>query len=147
MPNKKNGGTPPIPNDPRVMYVPIGCQRCIECIRQRGNQWKVRLHEEIRNNNNAQFVTLTFSNEKFAELSEELSSEGYELDNDIATLATRRFLERWRKKFKTSIKHWLTTELGHSGTENIHLHGIVWTKNKIEIEKTWGYGHVYPPGS
>ena len=29
---------------------------------------------------------------------------GYKLDNEIATLATRRFLERWRKENKKSLK-------------------------------------------
>lgn len=85
--------------------------------------------------------------------------EGYELDNAITTLAIRRFLERWRKKYKISIKHWLVTELGHNGTENIHLHGIIWknkykhnlkgikdqylTEQKKDIEKIWGYGFVW----
>jgi hypothetical protein len=70
---------------------------------------------------------------------------GYGLDNQIATKATRLFLERWRKKHKKSVKHWLVTELGHNGTENIHLHGIIWTtENMNEITKQWKYGYVYP---
>ena len=55
----------------------------------------------------------------------------------------RRFLERWRKKYKKSVKHWLVTELGHNGTERIHLHGIIWTEKKEEIERIWQYGWVY----
>ena len=71
--------------------------------------------------------------------------EGYELDNELATLGVRLFLERWRKIHKKSLRHWLITELGHNGTENIHLHGVVWTdKNFEEIRKHWQYGYVYP---
>ena len=70
--------------------------------------------------------------------------DGYNLDNEIATLATRRFLERWRKKFKKSCRHWLVTELGQTNTERIHLHGLLFTTEGIEtIEEIWKYGHVY----
>jgi hypothetical protein len=71
--------------------------------------------------------------------------EGYELDNEIATVGVRLFLERWRKEYKKSVRHWLITELGHEGTENIHLHGIIWTDEDYDkIVKHWGYGYVYP---
>ena len=71
--------------------------------------------------------------------------QGYELDNAIAAYAIRKFLEHWRKKFKKSLRHWLVTELGHNGTENIHLHGIVWTdENYSTIREKWAYGFIYP---
>lgn len=71
--------------------------------------------------------------------------EGYGLDNAIATLAVRRFTERWRKEFKKAPRHWLITELGHNGTENIHMHGIVWTDEKFsKIKEKWKYGFIYP---
>ncbi len=66
------------------------------------------------------------------------------LDNEIAKKAVRLFLERWRKDTKKSVKHWLVTELGHNGTENIHLHGILWTdKDAKYIEEKWSYGFVW----
>ena len=101
--------------------------------------------EDIREHKNGKFITLTFSDEAISKLTKELpKSQGYDLDNDIATLATRRFLERYRKQNKKSIRHWLITELGHNGTENIHLHGIIYTdENKEEIEKKWQYGHIW----
>ena len=52
---------------------------------------------------NGKFVTLTFSEESLVELGEDKSNNtlnGYNLDNGIATLAVRRFLERWRKNYK-----------------------------------------------
>lgn len=72
---------------------------------------------------------------------------GYDLDNEIITLATRRFLERWRKEYKKSLRHWLVTELGHNGTENIHLHGIIWPTEQTQFEQLvniWNYGYVWP---
>lgn len=154
--NKKNGGdVPPLPlieingkwyEDKRVLSVPVGCQKCIECKKKKAREWQVRLLEDIRHEKNGIMVTLTFSNETIKELSAGIRSEGYERDNEIAKKGVRRFLERWRKKHKKSIRHWLVTELGHEGTENIHLHGIMWTDKGIdEIRDIWEKnGYIYP---
>ena len=143
--NKKNGGNIPPVTDKRVLLVPVGCQKCIECKKQKARNWQVRLQEEIRHDNKGKFVTFTFSNESIKELSSQIKGiTGYNLDNEIATLGVRRFLERWRKKFKKSVKHWLVTELGSNGTENIHLHGILWTNETTKtIEKIWKYGFIW----
>jgi len=143
--NKKNGGNIPPVTDERVLMVPVGCQKCMECKKQKSRNWQVRLQEEIRHNKNGKFVTLTFSNESIKELTENIQGiSGYNLDNEIATIATRRFLERWRKKYKKSVRHWLVTELGGNGTENIHMHGIIWTNETAEtINKIWKYGYTW----
>ena len=142
--NKKNGGSIPAVYDKRVLQVPVGCGKCMECKKQKARQWQVRLQEEIKKNKNGKFVTLTFSNESIREIAKEIKGlNGYELDNEIATIATRRFLERWRKKYKKSVRHWLVTELGGKGTENIHIHGLIWTdEKKEEIIKIWKYGYA-----
>lgn len=144
--NKKNNGNIPLVRDNRVLLVPVGCGNCIECRKQKARAWQVRLLEDIKTNRNGKFVTMTFSNKSIAELSSEIKGlSGYERDNAIATLAMRRFNERWRKKYKKAIRHWMVTEIGHKGTENIHLHGIVWTNEKFEtISKIWQYGYMYP---
>ena len=110
--NKKNGGVIPHMKDERVGFTPIGCGECIECMKKKANEWRVRLNEDIKKHTNGVFVTLTFSNESYRELSKLCKGKGYNLDNEIATLAVRRFLERWRKKYKKSVRHWLITELG-----------------------------------
>jgi hypothetical protein len=145
-PNKKNGGVIPAVKDNRVLLVPIGCGKCIECMKQKKLQWQTRLLEEIKTSKNGRFITLTLSNQSYTSLAEEIEGKtGYELDNQIATLAIRRFLERWRKEYKKSVRHWLITELGHNGTENIHLHGIIWTEELPNtIAKIWKYGYIWP---
>lgn len=150
--NKKNQGNIPIMKDKRVMWVPVGCGRCIECMKGKARNWQTRLLEDIKDNRNGKFITLTFSNEAILQLTNEIHAEdtqskileGYELDNAIATLAMRKFLERWRKKYHKSLRHWMVTELGHNGTENIHLHGIVFTNESLNtVEEKWKYGHVW----
>ncbi|WNK14251.1 MAG: replication initiator protein [Microvirus sp.] len=121
--------------------------------------------EEIRTRNDGKFITTTFSDEALIELGEEVHRiqkqnidtlnkehktktkyipiQGYDLDNEIATLAVRRFLERYRKDNGKSIKHWLVTELGQEKTERLHIHGLIWTNQlKPYIEKVWKYGNV-----
>lgn len=163
--NKKNGGLVPSIPDPRVMYVPVGCQYCMECRKKKAREWQVRLSEDIKHYTNGRFVTFTFSNEKYIELvrdipetevkerptadgnyiTKEIQIHGtYQLDNAVATLAVRRFLERYRKRYGKSLRHWLVTELGHEGTQNIHLHGIIWTDIPLtEIENIWSYGYMW----
>lgn len=145
--NKKNGGNIPPCNDQRALYVPIGCGRCIECKKQKQREWTVRLLEDIKQNKNAKFITLTFSDQSIHSLASILPANktGYAFDNAIATLATRRYLERYRKIYKHSLRHWFVTELGHKGTENIHLHGLAWFDTEeqfLKADEIWQYGIV-----
>lgn len=147
--NKKNKGNVPKLKDNRVKLVPIGCGKCIECTKRVGRSWQVRLFEEIRQRKDGKFVTLTFDNESLIKLSNEGIGKGlggYDLDNECARIAVRRFLERWRKKNKKSVRHWLVTELGTKGSERLHLHGLIFTDRKEEIAKHWQYGHVFIGG-
>lgn len=138
---KKNGGCVPYLDDLRKSFVPIGCGNCIECRKQKAREWQVRLNEEIKSNQKkAYFLTLTFSNESLEKL---MKSKHSKECNAIATIAVRRFLERARKKYKKSLQHWLITELGHEGTERIHLHGIIWTDNPEDLEALWSYGNIW----
>lgn len=128
--------------DERMKYVPIGCGNCIECRQQKSREWQTRLHEELKVHNYAYFTTLTFSNEDLNNLMKECECKEC---NGIATIAVRRFLERWRKKYGKSLRHWLITELGHENTERIHLHGILFTEYPItneDLQAVWKYGRT-----
>lgn len=140
LPNKKNNYNPPTPTDYRTTIVPVGCGNCIECRQQKAREWQTRLHEEIKIHKCKYFVTLTFSEENFTKLCKELKTE---TANIIAAKAVRRFLERWRKKYKKSVTHWLITELGHTNTERLHLHGLIFTEEPLtlqELQNIWQYG-------
>ncbi|AXH76650.1 MAG: replication initiator protein [Microviridae sp.] len=167
--NKKNGGVIPAINDSRVLYVPVPCENCMECRKKKAREWQIRLQEDIKTNTDARFITFTLSNESIKELHQVLMQnpenwglENFDLDNAIIKLALRRFNENYRRKFGKALRHWTVTELGHEGTENIHLHGIIWTPKRVvvkrgkgrgsklievdamdEIERLWGYGYVW----
>lgn len=163
-PTIKNKGIIPECTDVRKRTIEIGCGYCYMCKRKRANEWKIRLYEENKNtlNERANFVNLTITDEHIKRLELDVRKKqlkekkekliGYKLDNAIATMAIRRFLERWRKENKISVKHWFTTELGQTNTERIHIHGIIWS-NKIKpsnqhkkseyLDKKWMYGNTY----
>lgn len=153
---KKNGGVvPPLPlrefngkmvKDTRVSVVPVGCGKCIACMKKKAREWQVRLLEEVKDSKDGMFITLTFSNEAIKELTKTSRLEGYDRENEMVKKAVRRFLERWRKKYKKSVKHWFVTELGGGRYEHIHVHGIIWTdKSDEEIRERWEYGHIWIP--
>lgn len=138
---KKNGGKIPAVSDERVLYVPVGCGQCIQCRRQKANEWKVRMIEELKNNEKCNFVTLTFSPESLEKLLKEFGVKNE--CSAIAGKAIRLFLERYRKKYKKSIKHWFITELGEEESERLHIHGLLWEiPDNEEIKKLWNYGNV-----
>lgn len=151
--------------DQRLKYVPIGCQNCIECRRQKAREWKVRLTEDLKTHHNATFITLTFNTQSLTKLhhdveqilTKQLQNQtndkqrlriqnkycGYARDNTMAALAVRRFNERYRKQHKKALRHWLITELGTQRTEHIHLHGLIYTNHIKEIDKLWNYGYTW----
>lgn len=162
---EKNGGnvpTPPIIGvdefgyvkyDERVLYVNVDCGNCIECRKKKARDWQVRLNEEIKDYKYNYFITLTFSP---AGLREIMFKAKIHECNAAAEYALRHALERYRKDFKKSIKHWFVTELGHEGTERIHMHGLLFTDTELEFEKIkrmdqgwqvkwkyWKYGFVF----
>lgn len=156
VPTKKNNYNPPpiaeydekgniIKNlvDPRLLYVAVGCGNCIECRKQKAREWRVRLQEELKCNKYAYFITFTFNN---GELEKLCTTYNLSESNAVAGKAVRLYLERWRKVHKKSQKHWFITELGHEGTERIHLHGIVFSDFEITkeyFEKFWNYGYIW----
>lgn len=146
VPNKKNGGRPPFPVDPRVLAVAAGCGRCIECRKQKARAWQIRISEDIKKHRNGKFVTLTLSTDNYKKLISEIEDcNPYTKENKMITLAMRRFLERWRKKYKKSVRHFMISELGGGRTEHIHLHGIIYCSDEQikELDKIWSYGYVW----
>lgn len=142
LPNKSNGMNPPECKDERTKYVPVGCGKCMECRKMKQREWSVRLNEEIKHNKGL-FTTLTFSNESIYKLGNNVSLSGYERDNYICKYAIRHFLERHRAKTGKSIRHWAITELGHEGSENVHIHGIFFNCSEEDIKNSWNYGFIH----
>lgn len=142
---KKNEGVIPPCFDERLKWIEIPCGVCAECRKKKASDWQIRLQEEYKTQRKGQFVTLTISDEQGETIAKEIGTKD---SKAIATIMVARFRERWRKKYKTSPRHWLITELGHSGeykdskgrtrekTERLHLHGII-------FEEEWKFGEMH----
>ena len=92
------------------------------------------MQEELRENPNAYFMTLTIDDKSYKELKKKSDDK---TDNGIATKAIRLMLERIRKKTGKSIKHWFVTELGHEIFEDTILkrYKVKRTERRLIIEK------------
>ena len=118
-------------------------------MKQKYNNWKVRLFEELKASSKAYFITLTIDNENYFNLQNKIdfknvNKNGYRAQNMIMTKAIRLWLERIRKETKKSVKHWLISELGQNSSERIHAHGIIFDTNDIEMNMNkWKYGMTY----
>ena len=140
-PNRKNNFNAPACEDRRLLLVPARCGKCYECRKQKARAWLVRMSEELRQNPNALFVTLTITDESFLAIKKK-----YNLKNEEECIRKmiRLWLERVRKQTGKSLKHWFTTEIGGNDTERYHLHGIVWNaKDETVITKLWQYGFTF----
>lgn len=140
---KKNGGQVPPLSDKRIAKVAIACGQCIECRKKRVRDWKVRLSEEIKDWENASFVTFTFDTPSLKKINRKLNklgdvTEGYERDNAIAAYAMNHWRDLYRKKNK-GVRYWFVTEISDKNSEHLHLHGLV-NDTQEEIEKSWLYG-------
>ena len=113
----------------REMYDRQSADECIECRKEKARNWRIRLAEELKNNPDALFITLTFNEENYRKLAWELFKKNkedlnYTEQNEMCKKAVRRWLERIRKKTGKSVRHWMVTEKGDD-FGRIHLHGRV----------------------
>lgn len=159
---KKNKGIIPKCKDERLKTITVNCGNCQPCRKSLSGKWNIRLQEQIREGIWGEFVTLTFSEKSLVKLGREIPKhiKGYERENTITKIAIRRFADRMRKSNNNKmVKRWFVTELGHNGTERVHMHGIIWNEKyrnnkpgkrnlqekelvRLEIEKIWKYGWV-----
>ena len=114
-------------------YLDVPCGQCYNCLQSRGNAWSLRLSLEYNymtkeEKNNSYFVTLTLSDDYI---------------NSDPSIMIRRFLERIRKKYKRSVKHWIISEYGED-TNRLHFHGILFNLpfHRTELFHYWKYGFI-----
>ena len=117
-------------------YINVDCGRCINCFKKYMSSWRFRLLHEFYSMSHDQlsrtfFVTLTMENRFYSE------------NSLVLKKMVRRFLERVRKKYKKSIRHFLVTERGDD-TNRIHFHGFFIDTHvpMNDIYNLWYYGFV-----
>lgn len=102
---------------PVQQYRTVPCGKCYDCRRAAATRWRFRLFQEMNlgGHSNSLFVTLTLDDKYFNQAVD-------------PAIYIRRFLDRLRKVYGRSVKHWFIHEYGSSpsGTHRLHFHGFLW---------------------
>lgn len=121
-------------NDRPDYYIDVDCGVCINCVKKRGNTWRLRLLDEWRYMSsdaqaNSFFVTLTVAPRYYREA----------LTNPRSLI--KKFLDRIRKEYGSTPRHWITTEFGEE-KGRLHYHGLFFDVNFdiFQLEDYWKYG-------
>lgn len=121
-------------------YIDVPCGVCYNCRKSYKSMWRIRLNHEWHYlpksaKANCYFITLTFSDKWLPS-----GSNVREVKSNTARLV-RLFLERVRKKYKVSARHWIVSEYGGE-TSRLHLHGILFNPpfKEHELPLLWRYG-------
>ena len=117
----------------------VPCGKCHECLASRRQEWTIRIKEELKDHTDAQFITLTYSDENLVE------------GRFMATLV-KKDLQNWFKRLRKhispiKIRYYAVGEYG-TKTLRPHYHVILFGMPYKYItdgilEKTWKEGHVH----
>ena len=126
----------------------VPCGKCIECLKDYQNSWKIRLTEEARDHLHVYFFTLTYRDDVVPHIFHE---------GDQINIVSKTDLQKWLKRSRISLerlfkrdidfKYFLCTEYGPN-TGRPHAHGVLFTDISItyisKIFNDWStrYGFV-----
>lgn len=121
------------------LHLIVPCGRCLHCLRRRGSEWRRRLLDEYRymkpaDRRKVRFITLTVAPKYYYDF---VKRPKYYI---------RLFLDRYRKRFGHSPRHWIINEFGDdpSRTRRLHFHALFFDNEVLrsELESVWQYGIV-----
>jgi hypothetical protein len=125
----------------------VPCGKCGNCRRARRNQWAFRLQQELKDSENAYFITLTYSDE---ELPEYIDYDTGEIKSNLVKEDLQKFIKRLREKQyrQTKERKFRYYAVGEYGTETdrAHYHLIGFNINRSivnRLDNIWGHGHVH----
>lgn len=121
---------------PRDFYLVVRCGMCLDCQRYRSTMWTTRLLHEyefvpVEKRNKVKFVTLTIAPRVYTDFKRD------------ASYMIRKFLERYRKAYGRSFKHFICSDYGDK-RGRLHFHAIFFDAlcSEFELRKLWKYGRV-----
>lgn len=128
-PHKGDCKAPFVVTDAERNPMLVPCNQCLPCRKRRVDIWIGRAMAETHTNPNAQFLTLTYSDEYLIE-------RGLigRVTGDWVKKETRSFIKRLRRVYPGA-RHALVFQLG-TETQRPHIHALIWAKEYQELE--WG---------
>ena len=135
------------PNGKASKRITVPCGKCGNCRRARRNQWAFRLTQELKDSENAYFITLTYSDEKLPEF---IDYDSGEIKSNLVKEDLQKFIKRLREKQyrQTKERKFRYYAVGEYGTEtdraHYHLIGFNIDRSIINrLDNIWGHGHVH----
>lgn len=125
----------------------VPCGKCGNCRRARRNQWAFRLQQELKDSENAYFITLTYSDERLPQF---VNNETGEVKSNLRKEDLQKFIKRLREQQyrQTNQRKFRYYAVGEYGTETdrAHYHFIGFNIDRIiidQLDKLWGHGHTH----
>ena len=127
--------------------IQVPCGRCGNCRRARRNQWAFRLKQELKDSENAYFITLTYSDETLPEF---IDYDSGEVKSNLVKEDLQKFIKRLREKQyrqtkERKFRYYAVGEYG-TQTDRAHYHLIGFNIDRSIINRLdyiWGHGHVH----
>ena len=125
----------------------VPCGKCGNCRRARRNQWAFRLQQELKDSENAYFITLTYSDERLPQF---VNNKTGEVKSNLIKEDLQKFIKRLREKTyrQTGQRKFRYYAVGEYGTEtdraHYHLIGFNINRNILDqLDDIWGHGHTH----
>lgn len=125
---------PKVDSSGKKFFIYVPCGHCAWCLRQKRNEWFVRMLEESKHHLYTRFVTLDYRDE---DLPYDLNHETGELVPCVSYRDIELFHKRLRKNYK--FRFFLSSEYGKH-TNRPHYHAIYWSDEKIPFYDLWSKG-------
>ena len=106
----------------------VPCGKCIECVKDRQNEWKIRLVEECRDHRYIYFFTLTYRDDTIEWVNDTFGiphTTFRKSDYQLWFKRSRIYYERYFNR-EIDFKYFLCTEYGPN-TGRAHAHGLLFT--------------------
>lgn len=131
-------------------YVPVPCGKCPACVQNKASQWYVRLKLQLRDSDNAVFVTLSYSTDHLP--APRIDDDGF-VNFDVSRDDIRHYHARLRKMLgptkSKKLKYFLVSEYGpnpgNGWLYRPHYHVIYFNLAKEDyplVEHAWHNGNV-----
>lgn len=106
----------------------VPCGKCIECLKDRQNSWKIRLTEEARDHKYVYFFTLTYNDDNVPFSFDDEGNKVLHFRKSDLQLWLKRHKIKYERLFKRDIdfKYFICSEYGPN-TGRPHYHGILFT--------------------
>ena len=125
----------------------VPCGKCGACRQRRRYEWAFRLQQELKDSENAHFITLTYADEIIPQHIDLTTGEVKTVlrKKDLQDFIKRLRENQYRKTGQRRFRYYAVGEYG-TNTDRAHFHLIGFNIDRNtcnKIPSLWGYGHCH----